>query len=665
MGTLEIKNKKLRCIKCLDIRRILIIAGCPESKIEIMCHCNRSVESLLDYCKEFNKVTDFKLVCANCGKEEIKHPRFCYECLEVYCSKCCNLHLPRKTGNENSSRRQSVAGHKTILIEKMDYYCINHQSESFVGYCQQCLMNICPQCIIEKTHEFHKVDHYNIVKIDKKEKEKIKKDMKNAEKKMEKDSKTIRNFIKKNKSNLDVKDIEEEYKKISEENADILELLKYCYEIYDQSKTKNYSITYNLINNSKFNLKILKLEKKMSAEEKLEEISKYLKKNAFILYQRSKTNTEEFEIDNDDNEDEKENEEQLTTVEDMIHRKLSDPKIESNNYVMTEVNNNTDTNEVPYSAPLNFLQAEEEEPTFNELEQQQPEEEKKSNVIVNNNPQPPKNQIKKLRMPMIFNKPEEKKPIRNIPPPKKLKMPLMFEKREEEKKPEKPLPAKANLKMPSIFDKKEEDNKPKERAAIIKTGANTGLGDKKDFLAQMLEKKGGGIPGMGMPGKPKNIASNPDNNQPPEEKIEIIHESNETGSTEQVLNKVAVTTNKKKKPRRAKFVIEGEENQVKPPQPSPAPVKAASENNQAPQDNNQAPQENNQAPQDINQVPQDNNQVPQDNNQVQQENNQVPEEDKKLPTIEDQINEAQDEKQKLTTAEDQIISENQEQQVNE
>jgi hypothetical protein len=67
MGTLEIKNKKLRCIKCLDIRRILIIAGCPESKIEIMCHCNRSVESLLDYCKEFNKVTDFKLVCANCG----------------------------------------------------------------------------------------------------------------------------------------------------------------------------------------------------------------------------------------------------------------------------------------------------------------------------------------------------------------------------------------------------------------------------------------------------------------------------------------------------------------------------------------------------------------------------------------------------------------------
>ena len=695
MGTLEIKNKKLRCIKCLDIRRILIIPGRPESKIEIMCHCNRSVESLLDYCKEFNKITDFKLVCANCGKEEIKHPRFCYECLEVYCSKCCNAHLPRKTGDENSSRRQSVAGHKTIHIEKMDYYCINHQTESFVGYCQQCLMNICPQCIIEKTHEFHKVDHYNIVKIDKKEKEKIKKNMKNAEKKMEKDSKTIRNFIKKNRNNLNVKDIEEEYKIISEENEDILELLKYCYDIYDQAKTKNYSITYNLINNSKFNSKILKLEKRMSAEEKLDEISKYLKKNAFILCQRSKTNTEEFEIDNDDNEDEKQNDETLTTMEDMIHRKLSDPKIESNNnYVITENNNNTDNNEVPYSAPLNFLQAEEEEPTFNELDQEQEEEkEKNPNIIINNNPQPPKNQIKKLRMPMIFNKPEEKKPIRNIPPPKKLKMPLMFEKREEEKKPEKPLPAKGNLKMPSIFDKKEEDNKPKERAAIIKTGANTGLGDKKDFLAQMLEKKGGGIPGMGMPGKPKNISSNPDNIQPPEEKIEIIHESNETGSTEQVLNKVTVTTNKKKKPRRAKFVVEGEENQVKPPQPSPAPVKATSENNQAPQDNNQvpqdnnqvpqdnnqvpqennqapqennqAPQENNQAPQDNNQVPQDNNQVPQDNDLVPQENNQVPEEDKKLPTIEDQINETQEEKQKLTTVEDQIISENQEQQVNE
>ena len=183
MGALEIRNKKLRCINCLDIRRLLIVPGYPDPKIEIMCHCNRSVEPLLEYCSELKKVTDFKLVCAKCGKEEIKHPRFCYECLAVYCSKCCNSHLPRKTGDEESFKRSSLTGHKTIHVEKMDFYCINHQTEEFKAYCQQCLMNICPICLRDKTHEFHKVDYFEVIKIDKKAKEVIKKNMKKAEKK--------------------------------------------------------------------------------------------------------------------------------------------------------------------------------------------------------------------------------------------------------------------------------------------------------------------------------------------------------------------------------------------------------------------------------------------------------------------------------------------------
>lgn len=52
MGALEIRNKKLRCSQCLDIRRLLIVPGYPDPKIEIMCHCNKSVESFLDYCSE-------------------------------------------------------------------------------------------------------------------------------------------------------------------------------------------------------------------------------------------------------------------------------------------------------------------------------------------------------------------------------------------------------------------------------------------------------------------------------------------------------------------------------------------------------------------------------------------------------------------------------------
>ena len=49
MGALEIRNKKLRCINCLEIRRLLIVPGYPNPKIKIMCHCNSSEESLLEY----------------------------------------------------------------------------------------------------------------------------------------------------------------------------------------------------------------------------------------------------------------------------------------------------------------------------------------------------------------------------------------------------------------------------------------------------------------------------------------------------------------------------------------------------------------------------------------------------------------------------------------
>ena len=205
MGALEIRNKKLRCINCLDIRRLLIIPGYPDPKIQIMCHCNKSEESLLDYCSELKKVTNFKLVCQKCGKEEIKHPRFCYECLSVYCSKCCNSHLPRKTGEDE--KRGSIISHTTIHVEKLDFYCVNHQSENFIGYCQQCLMNICSQCIKGGNHQYHQVELFSVIQMDKKTKEDFKKGLKKAEKKIEKNNKLIKTFCKKNKKNVDVKEL--------------------------------------------------------------------------------------------------------------------------------------------------------------------------------------------------------------------------------------------------------------------------------------------------------------------------------------------------------------------------------------------------------------------------------------------------------------------------
>ena len=589
MGALEIRNKKLRCINCLDIRRLLIIPGYPDPKIEIMCHCNRSEESLLEYCAELKKITDFKLVCAKCGKEEIKHPRFCYECLAVYCSKCCNSHLPRITGDEDTLKRSSLVGHKTIHVEKLDFYCVNHQTENFIGYCQQCLMNICSQCYKEGTHQYHQVELFTVIKMDKKTKEGIKKSIKKAERKIEKSNKKIKGFFKKNKKNMDLKEIEEEFKICSEENEYILELMKYSYNLYDHSKNKNYSIIYNLIKNSKFNLKKLKIEKTLTPEEKLAEITKFSKKDFFILCKRNKNNTEEFEVENeeeqeeeddekdDDNNDESSIPSQVNTQNFSI-RKISDQKREKpenkNNNIIQPDNNEIDNNIYQIEEQQNYN---EHEPEILSNIQSHPQ----NNIV-----QQPKVEMKKLRMPGIFEHPPDKNPSSapHMPQPGKLKMPSMFEKKEEEKLPEKPLPAMAKIKMPSMFDKKEENNKPKERAAIIDIGTSN-MGEKQNLLKQMMLNKGG------MAGKPKNPlppTADTVQLQPVEEKIEIVHESNDAGGTAEVLNKVAVTQKKKKKPRRAQIFMEpGEENQEKP-KPPPAPSTAQvlqNENNT--QENNQ------------------------------------------------------------------------------
>jgi hypothetical protein len=530
-----------------------------------MCHCNKSVESFLEYCSELKKIQNFKLICSKCGKEEIKHPRFCYECMAVFCSKCCNSHTPRITENEESNKNASLVGHKTIHVEKLDFYCINHQTENYMAYCQQCLMNICNQCLKEGTHKFHSVELYSVIQLDKKSKDLVKKDIKKIEKKIEKNNNLIKKFIKKNKKCEGIKEIEEEFKVISEENDNILELISKCYELYEHSKVKNYSIIYNLIKNSKFNLKTLKFEKKETIEEKIEHLSKYLKKDFYVLYKRSKTNVEEFEVDNDENqEEEEEDDDEYNAPSQFRSSSFHKSSIKMSNEVLDQkeeeqtnninVINENDENDIKRieTAPQTVLN---------------PEQEVNAQIIArqnNNNipSQPPKKEMKKIKMPDIFNPQAQKRPsAAMIPPPKKLKMPLMFE-------------------------KKEEDNKPKERAAIIKTGASGGLGNKKDFLSQMLNKQG-------MAGKPKGAAPT-EIAQPEEEKIEIIHESNEAGTTEQVLNKVAVTNTKKKKPKKAKFVIEGEENQdpIKQEEPKPEPSTSQVPDNNNIQDvTTQVPQE--------------------------------------------------------------------------
>lgn len=588
MGALEIRNAKLRCPRCLDIRRLLIIPSIRKPKIEIMCHCNKSIENLLDFFNEINKVTDIKPVCSKCSKELIKHPRLCYDCLLIYCSKCCDNHLP-KQNNGDIPIRASLVEHTTIHIEKLDYYCVDHQNNTFIGYCQQCLMNLCNECIREGTHKSHHVDIFSVIKPTNKDKDDMKNGIKNSESKIERNNKKIFNFCRTHQDDKRTREIGDKYRLITEENNDILALLKYCFNLYKSSKLKNYSIIYNIIRNNKFNNKKLELENANTDEEKFEMIFNYLKRDALILYKRTKTNKEKFKSD-DDNEEEEEDD-----IIDEGQEENSNTNISSNNKKFIENNSKEKQNEIDNNMEDKFNLYEnvdeDNDNINNNIYQENNKEENQDNIEENININKYKNSMeeinnksnvnseqninnekpKKLKMPTIFNQPQnEKKDIsaKDVPRPKKLKMPSMFEKHEEEEKiSEKPLPIKANLKMPSIFEKKEEENKPKERAGIIKTGAIGNMGTKKDFLAQMLEKKK--EMGMGI-GDRSTGDSNKDSigtNNQNKERNEIVQENNE-GKAEEVINKVVVAKNKKKKPKRSKAFKFGEEF-IEVPKPQP------------------------------------------------------------------------------------------------
>ena len=185
MGGLEVSNKYLRCPTCLEIKRLTIKANYPESKVIQNCRCSEKEVNLNEYLKNLKKKEDFTIKCAKCQTEDPKEPKYCYQCQKIYCVKCCDFHsqLSNLVSNteENKNDINKLIGHKVIDIEKVDFHCILHQNEKFVGFCKKCLLNYCAKCEQENLHKDHEVKLYAPLLIDKKKKDLVKEAKKFAE----------------------------------------------------------------------------------------------------------------------------------------------------------------------------------------------------------------------------------------------------------------------------------------------------------------------------------------------------------------------------------------------------------------------------------------------------------------------------------------------------
>ena len=278
MGGLLIKNKELRCKDCFKLYSLKIEPDFPMSKIRKTCNCSTTNVEIENFLYQYKNNNNFSVFCSKCKKINPKEPNYCYECKKLYCINCNNLIHNEKNKNKN---------HKLITIDKYDFFCICHQNEYFCAYCKTCKMNICQNCIKEKLHENHNILIYNKMYNDKKMREYLKQATKLAELKLEYNTKIcskIRKEIKKKEliKNLDI------INEISEdENKKILEMINILYEIYDISKTRNYTIIMNVINNINFNFERIIFKKKTSKEKDAEALIKYLKTD-FILMSKHK-----------------------------------------------------------------------------------------------------------------------------------------------------------------------------------------------------------------------------------------------------------------------------------------------------------------------------------------------------------------------------------------
>ena len=587
MGGLEIRNKYIRCSKCLEIKRITIIPEYPEPKVKTNCRCSEKEEILTQFYKDLKKKEDFKIKCAKCQTEDPKEPKYCYQCQKIYCVKCCDFHsqLSNIMGGDTQEKKDDInalIGHKVIDIEKVDFHCILHQDEKFIGFCRKCLLNYCAKCQGEKLHEGHKCKLFVNLLLDKKKKEHIKNFKKFAQNKISynhKVSKMIRKKIK-NKDNKNlIESLSKENEKINEK---LLEFLDFLYEIYDKLKHKdNYSVIYNVVNNLKFNVERLKFDKDKNEEEDAQILIEYLK-NDFIMHNEQslkkmeeknspKTNDKKEEKDKVGKEKEydewefiekavnHQDDEKYNNDSDGEEEKKEEEKKEDENEIKEETKKEKKEREKREKEEKAKKEKEDKEKAKKEKEEKA-KKEKEDKEKAKREEKEKKEREKKEKEEKAKKEKEDKEKAKKEEKEKakKEKEDKEKAKKEEKEKSKKEKEDKKNKdknkdKKDNKDNKDKKDNKDdkdKKVAAKKRLSAQPALpGKLGERMALFQQKMSGGMMGMGRP------AGSSSSNIGGEKQVKIEHTRNE-GDTVEIINNIQVGKTTKKKPKKINFEVD-------------------------------------------------------------------------------------------------------------
>ena len=233
MGSLVIKNKALRCEKCFMLKLITIEPDYPQTTVSSKCICGSNRQTIMSFTKDLLKEEQFKIKCFFCGKLAM-HSQYCTGCRRIYCNICLKKHDTNQITN---------TPHEIIDPNKYDFYCSKHQDQIVNAYCKTCFLDICQNCINEKLHKSHRDDE-----------EKLKTNLKIHSNEIEANITRRNNILALNTNEEKIKEIKEVCNTAVRENRYILDLIKYFYKIYTDSKHKNYAIILNVTDNIKFNI---------------------------------------------------------------------------------------------------------------------------------------------------------------------------------------------------------------------------------------------------------------------------------------------------------------------------------------------------------------------------------------------------------------------------
>ena len=332
MGGLSIDNLELRCVNCFHIFSMKIKPEFPIPKLIKSCNCESTEIDISTFLTEYKKNKKYTISCSNCNKQNPKESIFCNSCKKLICLNCL-----KSTHSED----EEMKNHRCIYIDKIDFFCINHFNEQFCAYCKTCKINICSKCIQENTHEKHKLFIFNKNYDEKKMKEFLKKGIKAAEGKIEY-NKVICNMICKKINKPDVKNMKTLNETNEIANKNILETINIFYEIYEDSKNKNYALISNLIDNIDFNLEKIKFEKNTTKDKDMEDLVNYFKTDFILKVKGKKDLNKNTDKDIDDKDKEKENNTNKTNSE----NNQNEEKDKDNNEIKDEENKeNVEKNE--------------------------------------------------------------------------------------------------------------------------------------------------------------------------------------------------------------------------------------------------------------------------------------------------------------------------------